>query len=267
MRTPIPAADLAGAEAYERLHVPALFQQWAEPMLEAVKARKGDQLLDVACGTGVVARQAVARLGDGGRVVGLDANAAMLAVAGRIEPRVEWVEGTAEDLPFDDASFDGVVSQFGLMFFTDRAAAISEMARVLKPGGRLAVAVWAALEESEAFPEAVAVLEEEAGTEAANALRAPFVLGDSGALEALFDRPALADVEVRHRAGRARFPDLVEMVEADLRGWLPVMGVHLDETTIARIIERAETSLDRYRDDDGSVRFATPALIVTAVRR
>lgn len=70
----------------------------------------------------------------------------MLAVARQLEPAVDWREGFAESLPFPDESFDAVVSQFGLMFFTDRRQALREMLRVLVPGGRLAVAVWDSLE-------------------------------------------------------------------------------------------------------------------------
>lgn len=170
--------QIAGARAYEALHVPALFTQWCGHVLNAADVQPGDRVLDVACGTGILAREAALRVGESGTVAGVDPGRGMLAVAKELGPGIEWKEDTAESLPYPDASFDAVVSQFGLMFFSDRGQALSEMLRVLKPGGRLAVAVWERLENSEAYPIEVALLERLAGKAAADALRAPFVLGD-----------------------------------------------------------------------------------------
>jgi ubiquinone/menaquinone biosynthesis C-methylase UbiE len=108
------------ANAYEALFVPALFRQWAPRVADAAAIRDGQRVLDVACGTGILAREAESRVGAEGHVVGLDPNPGMLAVAARLAPDVEWREGVAESLPFAGGSFDAVVSQFGLMFFRDR---------------------------------------------------------------------------------------------------------------------------------------------------
>jgi ubiquinone/menaquinone biosynthesis C-methylase UbiE len=86
-----------------------------------------------------------------GSVSVLDANPGMLAVAARLAPGVEWRQGTAESLPYSDQSFNAVVRQFGLMFFTDRRQALREMLRVLAPGGHLAVAVWDSLANTPAY--------------------------------------------------------------------------------------------------------------------
>ena len=257
------AEDVAGARAYEALHVPALFRQWAAPVLDAAAVGSGQQLLDVACGTGVVAREALRRVGDNGRVAGVDANAGMLAVAAELAPGVDFRHGVADALPFHDDTFDAVVCQFGLMFFPDRAAAIREMLRVLKPDGRFAVAVWESLDRSEAYPEEVALLERLAGTAAADALRAPFVLGDVPDLESLFAAAGATSSEVRTLDGTARFPSVRSMVEADLRGWLPVMGVQLEEELIGRILSEAESALGAYVTDDGEAVFRAPAHIVS----
>jgi ubiquinone/menaquinone biosynthesis C-methylase UbiE len=147
------AAAIEGARAYEGLHVDALFRQWAGPLLDAAQVSAGDRVLDVACGTGIAAREAHDRVGSaGGSVIGLDIGPGMLAVAESIEPAVTWIEGDAGQLPFDDNHFDAVFSQFGLMFFSDRVRAIAEMLRCAKPGRRVAVAVWDSLERSEAYP-------------------------------------------------------------------------------------------------------------------
>jgi SAM-dependent methyltransferase len=255
---------IAAAEAYERLHVPALFRQWAPLVCRAARLRPGQRVLDVACGTGVLAREAAGVSGNPELVTGLDPDPGMLDVAGRLAPGIRWREGVAEAIPYQDGSFDAVVSQFGLMFFRDRAAAAREMGRVLAAGGRLAVAVWESLERSQAYPEEVALLDRIAGPEAADALRAPFVLGDPGKLKALFEDAGAMSVEIDTRRGTARFPDVRTMVEADLRGWLPVMGVLLKEAQIERILAEAEHALARYVTPDGSVAFDAPAHIVTA---
>ncbi len=258
------ARAIEGAWAYERLHVEALFRQWAGPVLDAAGVSEGDRVLDVACGTGIVAREALGRVGDGGSVTGLDLGPGMLAVAESIEPAVTWTEGDASRLPFDDAEFDAVVSQFGLMFFPDRIGAIAEMLRCVEPGRHVAVAVWESLERSEAYPVSVDLLRRRAGPAAADALRAPFVLGDVDVLRRLFDEAGASSVSIDTQHGTARFPSVRAMVEADLRGWLPVMGVVLDEDLVDRILAEAEEALSEFVTADGAMTFDAPAHIVTA---
>jgi ubiquinone/menaquinone biosynthesis C-methylase UbiE len=247
--------EIAAAAAYEDLHVPAIFRQWAPRVVKAAQLRSGNRVLDVACGTGILAREALSHLGGNGFVAGLDCTPGMLAVADRVAPTIEWREGVAESLPYEAGSFDAVISQFGLMFFQDRAAGLTEMMRVLVPGGRTAVAVWESLENSEAYPTAVALLDRLAGQAAADALRAPFSLDDKLELTSLFQDAGFSSVEVTAHHGTARFPSIRTMVEADLRGWLPVMGVVLTEEQIASILSEAEKALAQYVTADGAVEF------------
>ena len=258
--------QIAAARAYEQLHVPALFQQWAPRVLDAAQIEPGQRVLDVACGTGVLSREAVARLGPKGFVAGIDPVPGMLAVAEQLEPRVEWRQGTAESLPYADRTFDAVVSQFGMMFFRDPSKALREMLRVLALGGRLAVAVWDSLENSAAYPIEVELLQRHAGQRAADALRAPFVLGNRDLLARLFESAGMDTVDIATHSGTARFPSVRSMVEADLRGWLPVMGVVLEENQIERILHEAETALRQYVTGQGEIVFASPAHIVTGVK-
>jgi SAM-dependent methyltransferase len=255
--------DIAAALAYEELHVPALFRQWAPRVVEAARIQPGQRVLDVACGTGVLAREAALHGGEDGCVAGVDISPGMLVVTTRQTPEIEWRNAPADSLPFEAGSFDAVVSQFGLMFFQDRSAALREMIRVLAPGGRVAVAVWVSLEESEAYPIEVALLERLAGRQAADALRAPFVLGDLDELTRLFENAGFGAVGIDTHHGRARFPSIRKMIEADLRGWLPVMGVVLTEEDIERILDEAEQDLRDYVTPEGTVEFDSPAHIVT----
>jgi len=163
MATPVPGVFTASLpEYYEYYLVGPLFRPFAELLLERIAVRRGDRILDVACGTGIVARLAADTVGAGG-VIGLDASANMLAMASRVAPAVEWREGNATALPFGDAAFDVVTCHQGLQFFPDRAAAVREMRRVLKPHGRVAVAAWLALDEVPALQAAHRVVERHLG--------------------------------------------------------------------------------------------------------
>src|SRR5262245_48977866 len=149
-------------ENYERYLVPTIFGPWALDLLEVSGAQPGERVLDIACGTGIVARTAARRVGSGGTVVGLDVSAPMLdaarAVAAGEGLSIEWREGSAMKLPLPDTAFDLVLCQQGLQFFPDRAAALREMHRVLEPGGRLALSVWRPIEGSPGFAVLAAAL-------------------------------------------------------------------------------------------------------------
>jgi SAM-dependent methyltransferase len=132
---------------------------------------------------------------------------------------------------------------------------------------QLAPAVeWDQLENTGAYPLEVGLLERIGGQRAADALRAPFVLGDIADLRGLFERAGATSIGITTRNGTARFPGVRAMIEADLRGWLPVMGVMLEEDRISRILEQAETALREYVAADGRVEFDLPAHIVTATK-
>lgn len=266
MSSDVSAAQIESARGYEGLLVPALMWQYTRPVLDAAQVESGQRVLDVACGTGVLTRAAAERVGPNGAVAGVDPGPGMLAVAEELAPDIDWQQGTAESLPFPDESFDAVVSQFGLMFFVDRAQAIREMLRVLKPGGLLAVAVWDSLENIPAYADEVALLDRMAGTDAADAVRAPYNLGDPAALKALFTETGVGRVSVERHPGTAVFPSIQAMTEGDLRGWLPLMGIELDETLIQAILAEAEGVLAPYETADGRLEFDHPALIVTGVK-
>jgi SAM-dependent methyltransferase len=252
------------AKEYEALFVPVLFGQWAAKVADAAKIRPGQRVLDVACGTGILGREVASRVGSSGRVAGIDPHQGMLAVARQLAPGVEWREGTAEALPFPDQTFDAVVSQFGFMFFSDRCRALGEMLRVLTPGGRMTIAVWDALDNIPAYASEVALLEQIVGQQAADALRAPFMLGDKKVLSSLFAECGVASAEITTLQGVAQFPDIRTMVEADLRGWLPVMGVILTEEQIDRILFAADHALKSYTTENGQVTFQLSTHIAVA---
>ena len=255
----------SAAEIYEEFFLPALFHEWAPRMADAAQVAPGQKVLDVACGTGVLACEAAKRVAPGGAVTGLDRNDGMLAVARRKAPDIDWHCGLAEALPFPDGSFDVVVSQFGLMFFEDRVKALTEMWRVLRPGGRLAVAVWDALERTPGYAAMAALLQRLFGARIANELRAPFALGDAASLRALFEAAGIPDVAVEAQVGKARFPSIEAWVETDVKGW--TLAELIDDPQYALLLREAKSALGRYAGADGGVVFDAPALIVTACKR
>ncbi|NIP81029.1 MAG: methyltransferase domain-containing protein [Gemmatimonadetes bacterium] len=252
----------SSAEVYEEFFVPALFGEWPARVAEAAGVAPGQRVLDVACGTGVLARHAAERVGPEGEVVGVDPNEGMLAVAERLAPELEWRRGVAESLPFGDGVFDAVVSQFGLMFFDDPAASLGEMVRVLRPGGRLAVAVWAGLEDTPGYRSMVALLREEIGDEPADALTAPYSLGDVGRLRSLLSSAGLDGARIETVEGEARFESVSAWVHTDVYGW--TLAGMLDDAQYARLREAAERRLAEYVGSDGRVRFPAPAHVITA---
>jgi SAM-dependent methyltransferase len=195
-------------------------------------------------------------------VTGIDASGGMLAVARRRTPAITWRQTPAEALPFADRAFDVVVSQFALMFFANPLAALREMRRVLAESGRVAVAVWNRIERAPAYAAEADLFERSAGRPAADAVRVPFALGDEQRLIQLFEDGGFSPIEIVSHTCVARFPSIRSMVEADLRGWLPVMDVHLDERVIRRVLDEAEPALREFVAADGTVVFDTNALIV-----
>jgi ubiquinone/menaquinone biosynthesis C-methylase UbiE len=252
------------AAIYDRSFVPALFARWGPVVAEAARIRPGDRVLDLACGTGALTLAAAGRAGPSGAVTGLDPNPAMLAVARAKAGAIDWREGAAEALPFEDAAFDAVVSQFGLMFFDDPHRAFAEMARVLSPGGRLAVAVFDAVETAPGYDALARTLDRLFGRAIGDAMRTPFALGDAARLHELAVS-AFSDARVTRHEGDVRFSSVAELVETE-HSCIWTLGGLIDDAQAALLREEAERELRPFVRSDGSVAFAMPALIVTATR-
>jgi SAM-dependent methyltransferase len=213
----------------------------------------------------VLAREALRRVGQEGRVVGLDLSAGMLAVAARTEPGIEWRQGDAAPLPFDDASFDVVASQFALMFFPDRVACLRQMWRTLAPGGRLAVAVWASLDRARGYQVLVDIAARQCGAEAAGVLAAPFVLGDRVQLAALFAEAGIRGAEIALREGTVRFPSVKELVRVEVKG-SPLAGM-LSDAAMENLAAESERALAAFVVPSGEIVMPLDAHIVTASKR
>jgi len=245
------------AELYERYLVPAVTLPWARDLVGRVGVHSGDRVLDVACGTGAVARVAAEQVGVSGRVVGLDINPGMLAVARSLtSERIEWRDGSALDLPFADAEFDVVLCQLGLQFFPDRGAAVREMRRVLAPGGRAGATVYTAIDRNPATHALSNALDRHVGPGASLAKRNEHSLAGAEELRALFAAAGFTDIRLETARLTVRFASAAEYVHVQFAATpLAALLTDLDEPERDRLIRDVGAdvakALSTYVDDDG----------------
>jgi len=238
------------AEIYEEQFVPALFAEWAPIILDAAgldeDAALADRvrLLDVACGTGIVARTARQRFGTGLDIAGVDLNPAMLTVARRHAADIDWHEGDVADLPFEAAAFDVAVSQMAAMFFLDRRRAVAEMARVVRPGGRLAWVVPSSLDEQPAYRPFVDIAVANTDDGARALLGTYWNCGDRDAFAADLTAAGLVDLGSRTRAGTARFASPAGLVDTEIDA--TPLSERIDAEVRARIAAEVTEALSEY---------------------
>lgn len=258
------------AEIYERYLVPALFLPLAEELLRRAMPRPRERVLDLACGTGAVARQVAPRVGAAGTVVGLDVSPAMLDVARSLPappgPPIDWREGSALALPFPDAAFDLVLCQQGLQLFPDRPAAAREMRRVLAPGGRVVLSVSRGLEHQPIYAALNEAMERHLGS---RAMAAPFSLGDAEELRALLTGAGFRDAAVEPLVRTVRFPSPAQFVRLSVLGAaaaVPELGC-MDATARDSLIDAirgdADEALRPYTNGD-ALAFPLRANVATA---
>ncbi|CAN5665974.1 methyltransferase domain-containing protein [soil metagenome] len=254
--------SLDAAEVYEEKFVPALFGEWAPQLVEAAGVTPGQSVLDVACGTGVVARETADRMGGQGTVVGLDLNEGMLAVARRLRPDIEWQHGDAAELPFPGDSFDVVLCQASLMFFPDRAKALREMARVVSAEGTVAVQVWASLDSQPGYGPFVEVAARHAGREAIDLLSSYWVLGDIDLVAALFEAAGLEISATLTRVRTARFDSIDELVRTEVES-TPLID-RISEDVYDNILEDSRAALSRFTTEGGKAEIPIGGHLITA---
>ena len=255
------------AENYELFFVPAIGAPLATDLIEIAALRPDERVLDVACGTGVVARLAAERVGDTGAITGLDLNPGMLAVARSVTPSdmaIDWHAASAEAMPLSDESFDVVLCQLGLQFVPDKPAALREMRRVLAPGGRLIMNVTGPT------PPPFAIADEafarHIGPEAAGFVRLVFSLHDPDELQNLISGAGFHDVAVWRDTKTLRLPGPEEFL------WQYVQSTPLaaavaqadDETRAA--LERNVVAKWQEFVEDGAL-MLSPGIVVATARK
>jgi ubiquinone/menaquinone biosynthesis C-methylase UbiE len=257
---------LSFPEMYEQALVDPLFRPWAELLLDDVELAAGDCVLDVACGTGILARLAKERLGESARVVGVDLSPAMLAVARKVSAGVDWREGNAAALPLHDSEqFDVIVCQQGLQFFSNQAAAAQHMRGALAAGGRLAVSVWRSDEELPMLRELRRVAERYLGP----IIDRRHSFGEPAPLEALLRKVGFHDVKSKTVSCTMRFDDGAVWVHLNaialvgMSAAAKAMGEVERERVIAAIARDSVDVVQPYTDEVG-LAFELRANVVTA---
>jgi SAM-dependent methyltransferase len=230
-------------EMYERYIVSTLTAALAQDLVTLAALKPGEHILDVACGTGTVTRQAAQAVGPTGKVIGLDVNAGMLSVAHTLSPpenaTIAYREGSALAIPFPEATFHVVLCQHGLEFFPDRGQSVGEMGRVLMPEGRLGMRVWRALEH-QAFHVAVfAALDRHLwgaqDVPSRTGFVQPFSLWDPEQLYALVRDAGFHDIDVRV----STMPIRLGANATDLLGYLSALPVGSEIATMDETARRA----------------------------
>jgi SAM-dependent methyltransferase len=264
------SASTSAMNFYDEIMVPRLFQPWAELLLNQMNPQLGQSVLDVACGPGTVTRLAALRVGPSGQVTGCDLSPAMLELArskgadGAGAP-IDFLECPADALRVSDDAFDLVTCQQGLQFFPDRPAALAEMRRALRPGGKLGVAVWGALEDCPPFAALGEALGRVLGDESAAAYEAgPWGFNDSASLARLIEEGGFTNVHVR----REELPLVFEGGPGQLLLTLHAASV---ASTLAQLPEATLSELAAALEDaarpitvDGIVRSHATSHVVTA---
>jgi ubiquinone/menaquinone biosynthesis C-methylase UbiE len=255
----------SGPENYQRYFVPSIGGPVAEDLIEVAALRPGERVLDVACGTGVVARLAAKCVGDSGAVAGLDVNPGMLEVARAVTPvgmSIEWQEASAEQMPLPDEAFDVVVCQMGLQFIPNKLAALREMRRVLAGRGRMLAtlpgptpAPMAAMEQA---------LSQRISPESGAFAQIVFSLHDADELRELASAAGFRDAEVRVARKLLRLPPPADFFWQYVHS-TPLAGV------VAGIDEKRKAALERDVCDrwqpfveDGALRLEVPMSTLTA---
>jgi ubiquinone/menaquinone biosynthesis C-methylase UbiE len=239
-------------ENYQRYFVPVIGGPFAEDLVAEAALRPGERALDVACGTGVVARLAAERIGPSGTVAALDLNPAMLSVARSVPSTgaaIRWYETSAESIPLPDDAFDAVLCQLGLQFAADKSAALREMRRVLAPGGRLLVSTPPPNAFFHVLDEAMT---RHVGSEAGAFVRMVFSLDDPAIIERLFRDAGFVDVNVRTYAKDLRLPKGREFLWQYVHCTpLTVMLASLDAVRVAALERDVVDGWARWSDGDG----------------
>jgi ubiquinone/menaquinone biosynthesis C-methylase UbiE len=263
-------ASTSAMSFYDEIMVPRWFDPWGRLLLDKLNPEGGQTVLDVACGPGTVTRLAAQRVGPQGSVTGCDLSPAMLELA-RSKSSLEnsapitYVECPADALGVPNDVIDLVTCQQGLQFFPDRDAALAEMHRVLRPGGKLGIAVWCSIEDCPPFLALANALEQVLGTEVADTYKGgPWGLADAASLAQLANDAGFTNVEVR----KYELPIVFDGGPSQLLMTLRAAAV---ASTVANLSEADQATLASALEEfsrritlDGVVRSYTASHVVTA---
>jgi SAM-dependent methyltransferase len=258
-----------GPTNYQGFLVPGMFTPFATRLIADLEITPGSAVLDVACGTGVVTRLAARATATTGTVTGVDIGPPMLAVA-RSQPaepasaQITYMEGSALDLPLADRSFDFATCHHGFQFFPDRVAAAQELHRVLRPGGRVAIACWTGLEETPVFRAIRDSLHVHVSKEAGQMMNSPFSV-PAAELTALLKTAGFTAAGIERVELMASFPAVPDL-DARVIAAGPVAAQFNQAPVVARAAVAAAVTeaAEQYTDGD-TVSFPMYSNVATGV--
>jgi ubiquinone/menaquinone biosynthesis C-methylase UbiE len=259
--------SLSTARSYQQFIVPIQLQPWAEKLVRSARLSRNCRVLDLACGTGVAARIAAKSVGTGGEIVGVDRNAPMLSIARSLEPvrgaQIRWRLGKAEALHFPDHSFDAVLCHQGFQFFDDRMKAALEIARVLRPGGRLALAVWCGWDRNPVPATLISALQNRGYPTFSSAMQWPFSVQNRREITRPITRARFRVLA----ANSSRLWIFAGNAGAFLRGFLRSMpfGGAISEADVTALMRDSISALASYIHRD-ALRVPSQAHTIIAVR-
>jgi len=219
-QVPDSTLDTSAAEAYDSVLVPVVLEAWAELMVREADVHGGMRTLDIACGTGVVARCAARASGPSGYTSGIDIDPAMIEVAKasahRLGLEIDYRCTSADQLPFEPGSFDAVFCQQGLQYFPDKARALAEVRRVMRPGARFVAVVWTDMETCAGNWAMITALERRSID--AKDMRKPFSLADRAGMRALVESAGFEQVTACAKHQTVEFASVKAFVEGIAQG-------------------------------------------------
>ncbi len=239
------------AERYQTILTPTILGPFAQALVDFAQVQQGERVVDVGCGTGAAARYAAEVVGSAGHVVGIDVNASMIDVARSLSAEagvpVEWREADAADLPLADSSVDVALCAQTLQFLAKKQQSLSEMERVIKTSGRLALSLWCPLVDNPYFAALVAAVSEHVSPATAVGLRAAFALSEAADIERLLQSAALRPT--RREVGQLDLPlpPLAEFVPRHISATPMAAGFRAaSRPEQQRVVGEVITSLSQY---------------------
>ena len=240
---------------YSSFLVPALIFPATQQLIKLADLKSGSKVLDVACGTGVVARNVAPTVGLEGKVIGIDIYPEMLDIARSIAEQegisIEWQRGDVVEMPFEDETFDVALCQQGLQWFPDRLAALQEIGRVLKSGGRLAFSVFTRIEDTPGYAILVNAIQRHAGEEAAVDRRKIFSLGGAAEIRRLLEAAGFRDISIEVFDYFSRFPSPDEFLRQEIASWTIRVTADMDDDTRRAFIDDVRSWLQTYTEEEG----------------
>jgi SAM-dependent methyltransferase len=262
------SANFAGSipEYYDKCLGPAWFQAYAADLAERLPSRPAGDVLELACGTGIVTRQLRARLDPSIRLVASDLSKAMLDFA-RSKPvergRIEWREADAASLPFDDGEFGAVVCAFGIMFVPDKRAAMREARRVLKTGGILLFNVWDRIERNRHVALTAGVMEDLFPGDEELSFRRLYEMYDPALLRTLLVEAAFQEVRIEQKQIEIHGVSARSIATGIIRGSPRSLLIEKRGASLDEVVERVTAALEKAAGG-ASYRGTASAVVIEA---